>query len=249
MTIVNYNVKRKNIIYLLSNTFRSKCVSSDNFIELYNSSKESDIIITNYRMRLHEFNNKLLTIKGMLKNEETVISRYIDKIIESNTLDYNDSYPTLDYLKIPALKFFLGNKINKLKSEGANVELFVSKEVMTISSIYNDTAWHNIYTILGVILDNMIEALKHTEEKEASMQIYLVNDILNMEFANTFTPNDNDKLLFTRYTSKNIGHGMGLCLVKKIIKKCPYCKLDTKIIDNFFVEHLTINLTKMTENH
>ena len=218
-------------------------------IELYEYAKESDAVITEYRMALHESNNTLLAIKGMLGGNADEISDYVDNAIKKrrNITVPKDNFGALNYIPVPSIRYFLSGKICAIKDIGSSVELFISPEVVKIKDYVGMVdCWNDLYIVLGVVLDNVINSLKEAPDKLCSIQIYLESTILHFEFANTFNDTANvRKIAKTGYKTKNVNHGVGLSLVDEVLKKKEYYSLETDIVDNFFVQKLKIDLSKI----
>ena len=218
-------------------------------IELYEYAKESDAVITEYRMALHESNNTLLAIKGMLGGDVDEIRDYVDNAIKKrrNITVPKDNFGALNYIPVPSIRYFLSGKICAMKDIGSSVELFISPEVVKIKDYVGMVdCWNDLYIVLGVVLDNVINSLKEAPDKLCSIQMYLENNILHFEFANTFNDTANvRKIAKTGYKTKNANHGVGLSLVDEVLKKKKYYSLETDIVDNFFVQKLKIDLSKI----
>ena len=217
--------------------------------ELYEYAKESDAVITEYRMALHESNNTLLAIKGMLGGNVDEIRDYVDNAIKKrrNITVPKDNYGALNYIPVPSIRYFLNGKICAIKDIGSSVELFISPEVVKIKDYVGMVdCWNDLYIVLGVVLDNLINSLKEAPDKLCSIQMYLENTILHFEFANTFNDSANvRKMAKTGYKTKNVNHGVGLSLVDEVLKEKKYYSLETDIVDNFFVQKLKIDLSKI----
>lgn len=218
-------------------------------IELYEYAKESDAVITEYRMALHESNNTLLAIKGMLGGDVDEIRDYVDNAIKKrrNITVPKDNFGALNYIPVPSIRYFLSGKICAMKDIGSSVELFISPEVVKIKDYVGMVdCWNDLYIVLGVVLDNVINSLKEAPDKLCSIQMYLESTILHFEFANTFNDTANvRKIAKTGYKTKNVNHGVGLSLVDEVLKKKKYYSLETDIVDNFFVQKLKIDLSKI----
>ena len=218
-------------------------------IELYEYAKESDAVITEYRMALHESNNTLLAIKGMLGGDVDEIRDYVDNAIKKrrNITVPKDNFGALNYIPVPSIRYFLSGKICAIKDIGSSVELFISPEVVKIKDYVGMVdCWNDLYIVLGVVLDNVINSLKEAPDKLCSIQMYLENNILHFEFANTFNDTANvRKIAKTGYKTKNANHGVGLSLVDEVLKEKKYYSLETDIVDNFFVQKLKIDLSKI----
>ena len=132
----------------------------------------------------------------------------------------------------------------QLKELGSEIEIFVSSELEKIETFYFDQKEYNeLSTILGVILDNMIESIKETDEKLVSLNIRLENNTVNFDFVNSFTGNvEVNRLNEIGYSTKGEQHGVGLSLLSKIVKNNNRFECVPEVMDNFFIQHLIIKL-------
>ncbi len=205
-------------------------------------SKVNDELIKHYRTIFHENNNKLIAIKGMLGENPNKIEKYINSILKDKT----DKILLTELINFPLIgvRNFINHKLLKMKKLGVEIEIFVSNDLNNINSKqFNEKFYNNLYTILGVLLDNMIDALKNNDEKLASVQFYLVDNIIYGEFVNTFSNDiDLDKIYNLGFSTKGKNHGYGLSLIDEIIKNNECIDLDTNIIDKYFVQKLKIKL-------
>lgn len=204
--------------------------------------------VSNYRIINHENKNKLLVIKSMISSNDMGVNDYINEILDENVgLDNSwDGY--LQNLTLS--KDFINYKLTKMKKLGANIEFYVSDKVSNVNlGIISSKKKNDIYTILGVILDNMIEALESVDLKLVSILIYLDNNKICGEFANSFKGNVGIERIFDKgYTTKGDGHGYGLYVVKEIIKRNSNLELETKVIDDFFVQKLFVDLALLNDS-
>ena len=151
---------------------------------------------------------------------------------------------------------FINYKLIKLKKLGAEIEVFVDSQLGKLEETeLSEKEYNELSTILGVVLDNMIESIKESKEKLISINIYIDDDKIRGEFVNTYSGKiDLDRLYEVGYTTKGAQHGVGLPLVYKITKMNKRFKCKPEIIDNFFVQHISIrmydnkNIQKITEN-
>ena len=100
-------------------------------------------------------------------------------------------------------------------------KLNISRDVRTTDLInLDEDIILKICKILGVFLDNAIEAVKHLKKKEIFIEIYSLNNYLCIDITNNFKGNlDLDKISNTKYTTKGDGHGYGLTLVNDILSE------------------------------
>lgn len=218
----------------------------EHYKEFFEYAKANEELLNDYKMQVHENKNKLLMIKGMLDSSNKEVNKYIDSILkETNTVN-NYWLTELKHIPLLGVRNFINFKLIKMKDIGAEIEVFVSSELENIDATSLDKKeYSELTTILGIILDNMIESIEVTDEKLISINIYLENNKIHGEFANTFSGKvDIDRLYEVGYTTKGEKHGVGLPLVKKITKYNNRFECNASIFDNFFIQHLTVNLYK-----
>lgn len=207
-------------------------------------------IINNYekildeRIRLsHEYKNQLLIIKSMVNQKNKKIHTYLDKIFNSNDTNL-DQILINEIQKIPFKTFngLLYYKINEAVSDNINVNLEVSQKVKSIKNYnVNDKNIEDICKLLGIFMDNSIEASKDIKDKEISLSVYIDNmNNLIISIANKFngiTVSKNNK------STKGKWHGYGLEIAKDIIKKNKNIKNTTECISNVFIQNIILKLS------
>lgn len=216
--------------------------------EIFDYSKANGELLAHYKMQVHENKNRLLMIKGMLDGPKKDTKKYIDSILqEINNNKSNANYwlAELRYIPVPGIRNFINYKLIKLTELGSEIEVFVSSELEKVkASFLTEDEYNQLTTILGVVLDNMIESVTNMEEKLISISIYVENDMIHAEFVNSFSGEiDLKRLDEVGYTTKGEQHGVGLSLVNKITKSNDRFTCKPEILDNFFVQHITIKIT------
>ncbi len=215
--------------------------------EIFEYSKANGELLTKYKMQVHEDKNRLLMIKGLLDGPKKDVKKYVDTLLnemKDNRNNTNYWLSELRYIPLPGVRNFINYKLIQLKELGSEIEVFVSSELEDIdTSNLDEKEYNDLSTILGVILDNMIESIKETNNRLVSINIYLDNNKVRCDFVNSFSGNiDISRLNEIGYTTKGEQHGVGLPLVAKIIKQNNRFECKPEIMDNFFIQHLTINL-------
>jgi two-component system sensor histidine kinase AgrC len=148
-------------------------------------------------------------------------------------------------IPIPGIKGLINYKLLEMKDLNIIVDVYVSDSVASIKNNNLDIKEkNNLYTILGVILDNAIEASLESDDKMVSLQFFKEDDEINIILANTFKNINLDYLDKKGFSTKGENRGIGLYLVKEIIKHSECIKKETSIINNFFVQKIIIKSTK-----
>lgn len=187
------------------------------------SLKEYEVMIDKFRVDTHENKNEFLTIRNMLKdknNKEQVI-KYIDKIVDNKIKD-NDKIMK-QTAKIPSggLRATIYSKLCLMDKLKIKYNLNISRDVRTTDLIdLDEDLVLKICKILGVFLDNAIEAVNNLKKKEISIEMYIMDNNLCVDITNNFKGNfDLSKITEKKYTTKGNGHGYGLTLVNKLLEE------------------------------
>ena len=182
-------------------------------------------MIDKFRVSTHENKNEFYTIRNMLKeenNDEKVI-KYIDKLIDNKIKDSDKIMKKTAKIPEGGLRATIYSKLCLMDKLKIKYKLNISRDVRTTDLInLDEDIILKICKILGVFLDNAIEAVKHLKKKEIFIEIYSLNNYLCIDITNNFKGNlDLDKISNTKYTTKGDGHGYGLTLVSKLLEEEP----------------------------
>ena len=212
--------------------------------------KDTEKLLEEYRFSVHENRNQLIMIRNMLnKKTDKKVLEYIDSLIEyKNELDTLDAWTFKNLSSIPfiGLKEFIDYKFQEMQKENIEIETIVSKEVNSLNEkLLTTKDKEELYSVIGIIIDNAKEALYYSKNKYFSFQMYLINENINLVFANSYyNPINSTKIFLSGFTNKGPKHGNGLAIAKKIATKNSKFDLVTEIIDEFFVQTLTIKNKK-----
>lgn len=218
---------------------------TDDYIKNYQKIVEytefTEGILTEYKSFIHEYKNKLIIIKDLVREDNKDLHEYINYILNEKV---NNNYHWLMDIKnipIPGIKGLINYKLMKMKELNIAVEVYVSEEVAILNQDKLDIKEKNdLYTILGVILDNAIEASLESQEPMISLHFFKDENDINIILANTFKSINLDQLEQKGYSSKGKNRGFGLYLVKEILKNSKSLAKETNIINNFFVQKIII---------
>ena len=127
--------------------------------------------------------------------------------------------------KIPegGLRATIYSKLCLMDKLKIKYNLNISREVRTTDLIkLDEDLVLKICKILGVFLDNAVEAVKALKKKEISIDVYTLDGKLCIDITNNFKGNlDLDKISNAKYTTKGDGHGYGLTLVNNLLEEEP----------------------------
>lgn len=192
----------------------------------------------------HEYKNQLAVIRNMaVKNKKVV--KYIDDILKDNI--YAEDFWANEIKHLPAggIKGLLYYKLLSTKKNKINVCLSIDKTVKNLFHNIDDLELKNISRVLGIFLDNAIEASKDSNKKIMSVEIYpKVNDIM-LVISNSYSNNIDFKNINNKgYTTKGKGRGKGLYFASKIIKKSSVLSSERSLINEYYVQKLIISNKK-----
>ena len=201
--------------------------------------------IENQRILRHEIKNEFKTIRAKIcdKQENKEIIEYIDEIVNEKYEMDKEKYAKFGYLPPNGIKGLCYFKTQEAEGKGINVSLNISKRVKD-SSIYNLTIkeQRDFGRIIGVFLDNAIEASAESKEKKMGIEAYINSEKeFRMIITNTYNNKiDKNKIGRESYSTKGKTRGHGLLLVKQLISKNERFKIKTEIQDNIYVQTIEI---------
>ena len=221
---------------------------SDKYNVAIKSLKDYETMMTKYRIANHENKNLLLTVRAMILNKEKDIPKYIDSIIEQKYMD--DEKLLFDVSSIPSggLRATIYSEILKIKENNIDYLLNIDRQIRTVDLIELDTdTVIDICKIIGVFIDNAIEAVKGLKKKNINIDLYLDNKNLCIKVSNNYKGNINvSKINDEGYTTKGKGHGYGLPLVKSIISNNSIFENVTEVSKTIFSQVLIIKYKKVS---
>ena len=221
----NRNIKMQESINLISENLR-----------------EYEKMLDFQRVANHENKNSLLVIKGKLKKKDKDIIQYIDEIIKDKSDDNDDFYFNTKLIPEGGLQGLIYYKSLTIKEKGIELILDIDTKIRTINfkllSVEENSA---LCKIVGVWLDNAIQASIQNNEPKIWLEMKLDNNKIILNISNTFTGTiDFEKIERTGYTTKGKGHGYGLTLVHKLIQKYNVFENKKSIYGNLFRQTLII---------
>lgn len=252
--IVEYNIITQLIYFsfmLIVIYFIIKIIKKENALKQkeletaqFNDYMHSLEIINNDMQKFqHDYSNILFTMNGYIENDDLEgLKQYFNQHIistEEGTLRLNKRLSNLSKLHIPGMKGLLSTKILQAENEGITVNVEIPDIIDSIEMKVVDIA-----RVLGIILDNAIEANKNTKhQKEISLAIFKsIEQSTIIVVENTY--NDNivhiDQLFNEGYSTKGNNRGIGLSNVKDIMSKYPNATLQTSINNGYFSQMIEL---------
>ena len=211
--------------------------------QLYEYSKTYEQELVKRSKRQHEYENQLVIIKSMIQGNDEDPVAYIDGLLKDEDKKTDIKWLSkLVNIPVGGLKGLLYFKLNEMMSKKINVNLEVSESLSKKSlwKTYTDNP-QDISRIIGVYLDNAIEAASIADTKEIEIQIYLDGKNIVFCLGNTYEGIiEESKLDLEGYSSKGNNRGYGLSLVKDLLSKHPELAQERVVMDQYYVQNLII---------
>lgn len=192
----------------------------------------------------HDFTNIIQAIDGyiMLNNMEA-LKKYFSKLLKECNHTKNLELLTLNNIKDPAVYGVLLNKYKLAEKKNINMTIDIFTEFENIGD-----RSYILSRIMGILLDNAIEASLDCQEKNINVQFSQSpnNERKKITIENTYNNKDVDtELIFQKeYTSKKAkgNSGIGLWKVQTILKKESKMWLETTKDVNVFRQEIEIGM-------
>ena len=175
-----------------------------------------------------------------MTNNKKIINKIDDMLKFSIILDENDIECLKDIPK-GGLKGLIYYKIALAKNNNVNLTIEVSSKVTTKLKELTDKELKQICIILGIYIDNAMEAAIKSKKKNVTLEIYENNSKLTFVISNTYKELiPVNKMNFDGYTTKGEGHGRGLYYVNKLLAKSKSLYSEQTFLGDFFIQKLYV---------
>lgn len=197
--------------------------------------KNNDFFVkldSDYRALKHNLIHQLSGIKSAVKDKK------VQNLIDDLIISYNANFvPIQDIHKIPGgINGLIYEKCYSFDKKDIRLAIdnSVSQELIDLVSA---KSFNNLCEILGVLLDNALEAASDSEEKIILIDFTEEKNYIVINISNTFNNQvDIDKLGQKSYSTKGKNHGIGLFSI--FSKKNIQTK--TRIINNLFQTEIKV---------
>lgn len=204
--------------------------------KIYN--KTLSILHDNIRCFKHDFNNIVQVIGGYIDlNDMNGLNKYYQSLLKECKLNNNLNLLNPQTINNPSIYSLLNNKYYQALQYGITMNFEIFPDLSTINfNIYEFTR------ILGILLDNAIEAANETTEK--IIEIQFKSDSKKQLFIIENSCADNNisttKIFEKGYSTKKNNSGIGLWKVHNILSKNTNIDLFTTVKNNKFKQELSV---------
>lgn len=204
--------------------------------KIYN--KTLSILHDNIRCFKHDFNNIVQVIGGYIDlNDMNGLNKYYQSLLKECKLNNNLNLLNPQTINNPSIYSLLNNKYYQALQYGITMNFEIFSDLSTINfNIYEFTR------ILGILLDNAIEAANETTEK--IIEIQFKSDSKKQLFIIENSCADNNisttKIFEKGYSTKKNNSGIVLWKVHNILSKNTNIDLFTTVKNNKFKQELSV---------
>ena len=212
---------------------------SDEYNILFDYVQDFENWIDDELMYRHELKNSLSMLRSMTKNKKVIDK--IDDMLKVSIIVDEEYIEDLKNVPKGGLKGLLYYKIAVAKNEKVQMIVDVSSKVTKKIERLTTKQIRNIGIVLGIYLDNAIEAAKESKRKQVTLEIYSLEEEVNFVISNTYEGNVKVEDMNKKgYTTKGKGHGKGLYYATKTIQKSKYLSTENNVLNDFFIQRLTV---------
>lgn len=238
ITIVLFGI----ILFFLYKETETSNRLSQKYDQLLNYIQKYEIEITKKNMTIHEFKNQIITIKTLTSKNDKELNKYLNSLMNDIKADDENKLRGMEYIPPGGLKGLIYFKLGDLEEKGINVQTKIDSKLEKTAFCKKDTnLYMNILKIIGVYLDNAVEASVQSKQKKIYLEIYCQNKASHFILSNTYKgPIDINNFGKIGYSTKGEGRGYGFRLVSNIIDKHDNIKQYRELNDDYYTVHLVV---------
>ncbi|MDE6388525.1 MAG: GHKL domain-containing protein [Lachnospiraceae bacterium] len=205
-------------------------------------TKNLEMVYNNLRSFKHDYINIMASLAAYIdeKKYEELGTFFHEHILpmQKNITQKNDALNNLLHVHILEIKSILYTKLLLAVNQDIEVNIDIPDE---IDSIHMDPV--DLTRMLGIYLDNAIEACLETEHPIVNFHLGKMNQDIVFIISNTFI----DKGLSVaqmhkkEVTTKGRGHGIGLSNVSEILNRYDNIYHETLIDEDLFIQQVRIS--------
>lgn len=204
--------------------------------KIYN--KTLTLLHDNIRCFKHDFNNIVQSIGGYIELKDiSGLEKYYASLLDECKLTNNLNILNPETINTPSIYSLLTNKYYLASEKGITITFNIFTDLSKLNcNIYELTR------ILGILLDNSIEAAAETSEKNIEITIRSDNQKQLFIIENSCIDNNISitKIFEKGYSTKEKNSGIGLWKVHNILSKNTQFDLFTTIKNNKFKQELSV---------
>lgn len=189
---------------------------SKNYNDLFKYLEKYEKELVEKRKIIHDYKNQLIVINGYIGSEDK-LREYLKEIIkEQKNIKENSIIRNIDKLPkgIKGLIYYKFSHIN----DNIVIDMQVKNKLTKFDKL-NPKVSKDTLKILGILIDNAIDAVSIEKNKYINIVFEVNKNILKISITNPcITKFKKENLMKSGYSTKGKNRGYGLALVKDILK-------------------------------
>ena len=209
--------------------------------DLQDYTRNLEAMYNSLRSFKHDYVNILLSLSGYIEDGDMdrLKDFFESKIFPTKNLITGEDYKLnqLSNISVLEIKSLLSAKMIYAHESGIDITIDIPDKV---ESFLIDTV--DLARILGIFLDNAIEAALETEQPQIGLNIIQTKTGVSIIISNRFRNNGEmlHKLKQKGFSTK-VGHqGIGLWNARKIISSYDNVLLETSMQCDYFIQHIEL---------
>lgn len=201
-------------------------------------NKALDSIIKDLRRFKHNYNNILAVFGGYIKTKKwDEMERYYSEICgQMGKVSFFDNLTSLN-IKSAGVLGLIMTKYEYAMEKDVELRVVASGEIGEIKMKISEFC-----EVLGILMDNAIEAASESEGKVVELFMGSKDGILSFAIENAVSGQVNVARIYEQgYSSKGEGRGLGLGIMRSIIAKYKNVMLNTHAEESRFRQEIIIN--------
>jgi two-component system sensor histidine kinase AgrC len=184
--------------------------------------------------------NNLLILKNFSNRNSKEYNDLLDEMIDSN----NKKVGIKNIYNLPSgLKGIFYYKLYNLDNSEYNISINISKKVGNLLNNISRKDYINLYKIINIILDNALEACEKTKNKYLLIDIYKEDGFICFDISNSCKGTINlDEINKKGFSTKGKNRGLGLSIVKNILKANDSIEMKQFVKDNIFTTIIKVSI-------
>lgn len=210
---------------------------------LFNYVQNFEDWIEKEQLNRHELKNSLGSIMNVTRDKN--VQKKIGEILNDNISVEEKWIEQLKYLPKGTLKGLLYYKMAVAQKKHITITTDLSSKTTRVFNKLTNDDWKILSKLIGIYLDNAIEASLKTKKKRICIEIYSHNENLHFVISNTVNKSIDINLINKKgYTTKGKGHGNGLHYAQKLILKNKHILSKQQVINDYYIQTVIIETTK-----
>lgn len=205
---------------------------------------EYENVLNQTSENIHEMLNDLLILKSIADKNSSEFTRTLDGIIRQYDTKKFKKYTSL--AKLPTgVKGMIYYKIAFINENEINFDTVVNGVDYAKFEAMDKDLYYKVCKILGILMDNAIDACVDSDKKKLVVSVYTENEDLCVEIDNSYSGIvDKDGIKKKGYTTKGKNHGYGLTILNRIVDETEELNFEQSINeeDKLFTSILKIKL-------